>query len=146
MKSSARLAPLLDAFLRRLSDIERGALARQPGLRGVTRGDVRVLRAVDRVGVSGVSAVAQHLGTSQPAATVAVARLEERGLVVRATNATDGRRKALGLTAKGRQIEQAHQLADVDAAEALLACVPRNDRGVLLDLFEQIAKGETHPA
>jgi DNA-binding MarR family transcriptional regulator len=146
MKSSARLATLLDALHRRLREIERASLARQPGLRGVTAGDVRVLRAVDRVGAAGVSAVAQHLGTSQPAATVAVARLEGRGLVVRAQNATDGRRKALALTTKGRAIEIAHQAADAEAAEMLLACVPKNDRNLLLDLLEKVAKGEEQPA
>lgn len=146
MKSSARLASLLDALHRRLRDIERAALAKQPGLRGVTLGDLRVLRAVDRVGASGVSAVALHLGTSQPAATVAVARLEGRGLVVRATNAADGRRKALALTTKGRQIEQAHQVADGDVADAILSSVPRNDRAALIDLLEKVTKGELHPA
>jgi DNA-binding MarR family transcriptional regulator len=146
MKSSARLATLLDAIQRRFREIERTSIAKQPGLRGVTVGDVRVLRAVDRVGVSGVSAVALHLGTSQPAATVAVARLEGRGLVVRAANAADGRRKALSLTTKGRQIEQSHQAADAEAAEMLLTCVPRNDRGLLIDLLEKVAKGEEQPA
>jgi len=108
----------------------------------VTLGDVRVLRAVDRVGASGVSAVATFLGTSQPAATVAVARLEGRGLVVRAANAADGRRKALALTAKGRQIEQSPGSADSDAAEAILAAVPKNDRTALVDLLAKLATGE----
>jgi len=141
MKPSAKLASVLDALYRRLREIERSALSRHLP-RGVTLGDVRVLRAVDRVGASGVSAVATFLGTSQPAATVAVARLEGRGLVVRAANAADGRRKALALTAKGRQIEQSHGSADSDAAEAILAAVPKNDRTALVDLLAKLATGE----
>jgi DNA-binding MarR family transcriptional regulator len=141
MKPNARLASVLDALYRRLREIERAALARHLP-RGVTLGDVRVLRAVDRVGAAGVSAVATFLGTSQPAATVAVARLEGRGLVVRAANASDGRRKALALTAKGRQIEQSHAAADADAAELILAGVSKNDRNALVELLAKLSSGE----
>ena len=141
MKPSARLATVLDALYRRLREVERTALSRNLP-RGVTLGDVRVLRAVDRVGASGVSAVATFLGTSQPAATVAVARLEGRGLVVRAANAADGRRKALALTTKGRQIEQSHDAADVDAAELLLSSVPKADRAQLVELLTKLASNE----
>jgi DNA-binding MarR family transcriptional regulator len=141
MKPSARLALVLDDLQRRLRDIEKAALAKHLP-KGVTPGDVRVLRAVDRVGVAGVSAVADFLGTSQPAATVAVARLETRGLVARAANSTDGRRKALALTAKGRTIEQAHLQADADAAEAILARVARGDRAGLLELLVALATDE----
>jgi DNA-binding MarR family transcriptional regulator len=141
MKPSARLASVLDALYRRLREIEKTALARHLP-RGVTLGDVRVLRAVDRVGAAGVSAVATFLGTSQPAATVAVARLEGRGLVVRAANATDGRRKALALTTKGRQIEQSHSAADAEAAELILGAVPKNDRNALVELLAKLAAGE----
>ncbi len=144
MKPNARLASVLDALYRRLREIERTALARHLP-RGVTLGDVRVLRAVDRVGAAGVSAVATFLGTSQPAATVAVARLEGRGLVVRAANASDGRRKALALTTKGRQIEQSHTSADADAAELILASVPKNDRNALVELLAKLSTGEPSP-
>ena len=138
MKPSVRLASVLDDLNRRLREIEKAAFDKHLP-RGVTLGDVRVLRAVDRVGVSGVSSVADFLGTSQPAATVAVARLETRGLVARAANATDGRRKALALTAKGRQIEHAHLQADADAAEAILARVAKGDRSALIDLLVALA-------
>jgi DNA-binding MarR family transcriptional regulator len=138
MKPSQRLASVLDALLRRLRELERDALARHLP-RGVTPGDVRVLRAVERVGASGVSAVAGYLGTSQPAATVAVARLEGRGLVVRAANAADGRRKALALTAKGRQIEASHGAADAEAAERLLARLPKGERAAAVELLAKIA-------
>ena len=141
MKPNARLVSVLDALYRRLREIERAALARHLP-RGVTLGDVRVLRAVDRVGAAGVSAVATFLGTSQPAATVAVARLEGRGLVVRAANAADGRRKALALTAKGRQIEQSHAAADADAADVILAAIPKNDRNALVELLAKLVVGE----
>jgi DNA-binding MarR family transcriptional regulator len=138
MKPSARLATLLDALQRKLRDAERESLAKHLP-RGITPGDVRVLRAVDRVGEQGVSAIAQALGTSQPAATVAIARLEARGLVARAGNPTDGRKKPLALTTRGRAVEQAHTSADLDTAEALLATVPKAERGPLVDLLAKVA-------
>lgn len=107
--------------------------------RGVTAGDARVLRAVEHVGDQGVSAVAVALGTSQPAATVAIARLESRGLVARAPSSADGRRKQLALTSKGRQIEQAHVAADADCAEALLAPLSKADRAQLVELLAKLA-------
>lgn len=140
MKPSARLAPILDALYRKLRDLEKTSVGKHLP-RGVTLGDVRVLRAVDRVGELGVSAVAQALGTSQPAATVAVARLEARGLVARAPNSADGRRKQLVLTAKGRQVEQAHSAADLEAAEAMLSPLAKSERAQLVELLDKLAAG-----
>jgi DNA-binding MarR family transcriptional regulator len=137
MKPSARLSTLLDALQRRLRDAEKGVL-RKHLPRGVTAGDVRVLRAVARVGEQGVSAVAHALGTSQPAATVAIARLESRGWVARAPNSADGRRKQLALTSKGRQLEQAHGAAHAEMAEVLLGPLPRADRAAFVELLARL--------
>lgn len=138
MKPSARLASILDPVQRRLRDLSRASLAKHLP-RGVTAGDARVLRAVEQVGDQGVSAVAGALGTSQPAATVAIARLESRGLVARAPNSADGRRRQLALTSKGRQIEQAHTSADSDTADALLAPLSKTDRVQLVELLAKLA-------
>lgn len=139
MKPSARLATILDALQRRIREAEKGSLAKHLP-RGVTAGDVRVLRAVDRVGEQGVSAVANALGTSQPAATVAIARLESRGLVARAPSSADGRRKQLALTNKGRQLEQAHAAAHAEMAESLLQPLSRADRTVFVELLAKIVE------
>jgi len=141
MKPSARLATILDAVTRKMRDAERASLAKHLP-RGVTAGDARVLRAVDRVGDQGVSAVAVTLGTSQPAATVAIARLEARGLVARAPSSADGRRKQLALTTKGRQLEQAHNAADADTAEAILSLLPKSDRVQFVELLAKLAASE----
>lgn len=141
MKPSARLATILDAVTRKMRDAERASLAKHLP-RGVTAGDARVLRAVDRVGDQGVSAVAVALGTSQPAATVAIARLEARGLVARAPSSADGRRKQLALTTKGRQLEQAHNAADADTAEAILSLLPKTDRAQFVELLARLAASE----
>lgn len=138
MKPSARLASILDPLQRRLRDLTRSSLAKHLP-RGVTAGDSRVLRAVEQVGDQGVSAVAVALGTSQPAATVAIARLESRGLVARAPSSADGRRKQLALTNKGRQIEQSHLAADAECAEALLAPLSKGDRAQLVELLAKLA-------
>lgn len=139
MKPSARLATILDALQRRIRDTEKGSLAKHLP-RGVTAGDVRVLRAVDRVGGQGVSAVAHALGTSQPAATVAIARLESRGLVARAPSSADGRRKQLALTNKGRQLEQSHAAAHAEMAEALLGPLSRAERVTFVELLAKIVE------
>ena len=140
MKPSAHLAILLDGLQRRLRDAEKGARSRHLP-RGVTAGDVRVLRAVVQVGAKGVSAVAKLLGTSQPAATVAIARLEARGLLVRAASSVDARRKQLTLTAKGRQLEQSHATADAAMAEAFLAPLARAERATFVALLAKVVDG-----
>lgn len=139
MKPAARPAAIVAAFSRRLREIERAALeARLP--RGLTAGDARVVRAVERVGNLGVSAVAAHLGTSQPAATVAIARLVERGLVTVSGHAGDARRKVLALSAKGRQVEGVLAEAEVAVADALLGGLSRAGKGAAVELLEQLAK------
>ncbi len=138
MKPAARPAAVVAAFSRRLRELERSTLEeRLP--RGLTAGDARVLRAVERVGNLGVSAIAGHLGTSQPAATVAIARLVDRGLVTVTAHSGDARRKVLVLSARGRQIEGSLAEAEAAMAEALLAVLPRNARSAAVDLLAQLA-------
>lgn len=127
MNPKARLAVAIDTLYRRLREVERQAFAKHKQ-QDITLGDFRVLRAVERVGVKGVSAVAEYLGTTQPAATVAVARLEGRGLIARSSDQKDARRKSLVLTVKGKQYEQAHSAADLEAAELLLASIPKAEQ------------------
>lgn len=145
MKHITRLAAAIDPLYRKLKDIEKFTLIKHLP-QGVTLGDVRVLRAVEQVGSSGVSAIAGFLGTSQPAATVAIARLEGRGLVARELNSTDGRRKALALTPKGKQIEQSHATADIDTAEMLLAGVSKEEQSHFAELLIQFATHESSRA
>ncbi|MBK7399119.1 MAG: MarR family transcriptional regulator [Myxococcales bacterium] len=134
MKPAARPAAVVSAFSRRLRDLERGTLEQRLP-RGLTTGDARVLRAVERVGSLGVSAIAAHLGTSQPAATVAIARLVDRSLVTVTAHSGDARRKVLVLSAKGRQIEASLGEAEAAIAEALLAILPRSARAAAVDLL-----------
>ena len=134
----ARSAAVVSHLARRLRELERAAFERLLP-RGVTMGDARVVRAVERVGLLGVSAIAAHLGTSQPAATVAIARVVAQGLVAQSAHATDGRRKVLILTSRGKQVDAAHGAVDAQIADGLLSALPKSARAAALELLERLA-------
>lgn len=139
MKPSQKLSVLLEPFYRKLREIEVTAIKRHlPN--GVTLGDVKMLRAVDQVGVSGVSAVAAYLDISQPAVTVAVCRLEERKLVERLQNKADGRKRALSPTAKGREVITSYRQAQDEMAEFILAPVTDADRTKFVSAVDRLVK------
>jgi DNA-binding MarR family transcriptional regulator len=101
---------------------------------------VATLRSLDRQGAQRITALAAAEGVSQPSMTQLIQRLEQRGLVVRASDPADGRAALATLTDAGRAAladrrqrsgEQIAELlgdlpeADVEAlAQALAAVLP----------------------
>lgn len=109
-------------FMRREMRRRRGALS-LPRFRTLVR--------VDN-GDAGVSAVAEHLGTSVPTASRIVAGLVDRGLLSRRSRGTDRRRVDLVVTAKGRDALDGARAGTLTRLEAELAALSASERGVVV--------------
>jgi len=57
-----------------------------------------------------ISQIAMLSSIAVPTATVAVKKLEQKGLVEKIPCQTDGRRALVGLTAKGKKVDRAHRI------------------------------------
>ncbi len=62
------------------------------------------LATLERPGPARLTALAASEGVTQPAMTQLIARLEQAGLVTRATDPTDGRAVEVRITAEGRAL------------------------------------------
>ena len=102
----------------------------------------RALRFVGRRPGDSLSDLAEHLGTSRPAASKLADRLAEVGLLTRATDPGDRRQALLSLTDRGRgALQAAHDAAEARLAERLAQLAPDDLElcaqalGTLRDLF-----------
>ncbi len=88
---------------------------------------VAVLGSLDRSGPQRITTMATAEGVSQPSMTQLVQRLEQRGLVMRTSDPSDGRVALVSLTSEGtavlawRRQRNARRIAD------LLADLPESD-------------------
>ena len=77
----------------------------------VSVSEAHVIEAVgSKNGEATVSEVAAMLNIAVPTATVAIKKLETRGIVVKTQCSVDGRRAFIGLTHKGKRVDRAHRL------------------------------------
>jgi DNA-binding MarR family transcriptional regulator len=85
----------------------------------------RALRFVGRRPRASLSELADHLGTTRPAASKLADRLVELGLLQRAVDPEDRRQAALTLTERGRlALQHAHDAAQERMAARLAALSP----------------------
>lgn len=77
---------------------------------------------------STVSQVADSMGISRPAATQAVERLVQRGLVRRSTDTGDRRRLRLGLTPRGEELVRSLSGALAERLAAIVGRMPPDAR------------------
>ncbi len=104
------------ALLRRLVDRishRSGAALAILATAEVTFPQLILLARVQRLGTASLSALAEVSGASLPAASQMIDRLVRLGMLARADDPADRRRRALALTARGREL-----LARVAAARA----------------------------
>ena len=113
-------------FMRREMRRRRGALS-LPRFRTLVR--------VEK-GDAGVSAVAEHLGTSVPTASRIVAGLVGRGFIARRPLQNDGRRMALVVTDKGRHALDGARAGTLIRLESELATLSAADRAVVIAAME----------
>ncbi|MGI6166966.1 MAG: MarR family winged helix-turn-helix transcriptional regulator [Eubacteriales bacterium] len=77
----------------------------------VTLAEAHMIEAISkRGGQSTVSEIASDLNIKPPTATVAVKKLEKKGLVVKMPFSKDGRRFIISLTKKGEKVNRAHSI------------------------------------
>jgi len=142
MRPAESLSKLLDALHRKLRAVQRVSLGRHLP-RGVTLGEAKVVRAVERVGNSGVSVIAQYLDLSHPSAASLIGKLRERGLIaIQQAGTADGRKKRLRLTVKGAEVEEAQATAEREAAEMLLSALNKEEQIAFVLLLEKVVAGK----
>lgn len=129
------LAHALDARSKRMQ--------RERGITGLQR---LVVRMVGRDPGIGAGELASVLHVHPSTLTGVLARLEERGFIERTVDVIDARRIRLGLTARGREVDQDHT-GTVEAAlrRALDRCDPQvveATREALGTIIEELERDE----
>ena len=113
---------------------------RSIGDTGLCFSDFAVLEALLHKGPLPVNTVGAKVALTSGSSTAAIDRLEKRGLVRRAPDATDRRTRIVHLTDKGRTlIEPAFRKHAADM-EAVTASLSGAEKSILLDLLKKLGK------
>lgn len=99
---------------------------------------VAALGSVDRSGPQRITTMAVAQGVSQPSMTQLVQRLEQRGLVTRTSDPSDGRVALVSLTDEGRAALAARRLRNARRVAELLADLPEDDVQALSDALAAV--------
>ena len=110
---AARLRIGLSAFNRRIQEAGIGGDLSAPQLTALSR--------IDRFGPLTTAELARREQITPQAMGATIASLEQRGLVARSADATDGRRSILSLTPQGRDVLHSGRSAVADKVAAALA-------------------------
>jgi DNA-binding MarR family transcriptional regulator len=107
---------------------------------GVTPTQLGALnRLLQEPGLSGAELARRLLVTPQ-AAQLALAALEERGLVERKPDANHGRIVRTYLTSGGRKVVKACMVRGLEAEDRFLSVLSADERNVLVDLLRRLAQ------
>ncbi len=88
---------------------------------------VAALSSLDRHGAQRITTMAAAEGVSQPSMTQLMQRLEQRGLVTRTSDPSDGRVALVSLTDEGRAVLAARRERNARRIAALLADLPEDE-------------------
>lgn len=88
---------------------------------------VAALGSLDRRGPQRITTMATAEGVSQPSMTQLVQRLEQRGLVTRSSDPSDGRVAVVTLTDQGKETLAARRQRSAKRIAELLADLPADD-------------------
>ena len=133
------LGPALE-FLRRLWRLNHALemlSSRMDQRLGVTAQQRLVIRCVGKYPGVTAGQLAALLHVDPGTASATLKRLEDKGLVERRRDPRDLRRAALGLTAKGRQIDGPMQGTVEEASERLLSEIPADDAIKVISILER---------
>jgi DNA-binding MarR family transcriptional regulator len=108
------------------------------GNRDLSLTAVAVLGSLDRRGPQRITTMAAAEGVSQPSMTQLVQRLEQRGLVSRASDPSDGRVALVGLTDEGGAVLAARRQRNARRIADLLADLPENDIRALAKALDAV--------
>src|SRR5688572_19499188 len=123
--------------LRKLVRFLRLADRRAEGAAGISAAQLFVLRQLASAPAASLAELAARTLTDQSSVSTVVARLVDRGLVVRRPAAADRRRVELALTARGRRAAaKAPELAQVRIVDAIAAMSPARRAALVQTLGE----------
>ncbi len=148
-KSSAYAQPALDVFrlsqspshlLRRAEQFAADLFARSDLNDGVTLRQTVLMAAIAEAEGASQSDLVRTTGVDRSTLAEMMARMEKRGLIVRAAAADDGRAKSVRLTGEGRRRLTA-TLPGIRAVDrALLAALPAGQRGAFQSILSGLAE------
>ena len=107
---------------------------------GLGDSDFRVLEALLHKGPLPVNTIGPKVWLTPGSISVAVDRLEQKGLVKR-KNTDDRRVRRVELTARGRVLIRKHFREHVAAMEDVAAVLSKKERLILLRLLKKLGKG-----
>lgn len=139
---------MLDSEIRRLLDAypaiflacHRRHLRADGAGKAVTERQASVLDHLDVRRPVTLSKLAEHMGVSRSAMSVAVARLVRGGYIARARSGEDGRCVGLTLTAAGTRVREQHSVLDRTLLREMLGRIPAAELESALAGMECLAK------
>jgi len=102
---------------------------------------VATLGSLDRRGPQRITTMAAAEGVSQPSMTQLVQRLEQRGLVARASDPSDGRVAVVMLTDEGKAALAARRQRNAKRVAEMLADLPAEDVAALAAAVAAVLPG-----
>lgn len=99
---------------------------------------VAALGSLDRRGTQRITTLAAAEGVSQPSMTQLVQRLEQRGLVARTSDPSDGRVALVSLTDQGRAVLAARRQRNARRIAEMLDDLPADDVRALADALSVV--------
>lgn len=110
-----------------------------PGSRSyvITAPQLQALKHIAQHGPSKISAIADGLSISQPAATMLVNRMEKRGLVMRRLRADDRRQAEVSLTRQAESLLRRMERMRFGRLSAILEHMSSEERFQFLDSLEK---------
>jgi len=124
--------------LTRLTRVLEGELRKTFARHDLDRSSFDVLATLRRAGTLTPADLMRSAMITSGAVTQRLDRLEERGLVVRAPDETNGRRVLVDLTEKGRELIDRALPDHVDTEHRLLSTVSPEDRDELAALLRNL--------
>jgi MarR family 2-MHQ and catechol resistance regulon transcriptional repressor len=100
--------------------------------------DFRILEALLNRGAQPVSTIGQRISLTSGSVTSAVDRLEERGLVVRASDASDRRTRMVSLTPAGKKLIGGIFGRHKAAMDRAAAGLTKSERTTLIALIKKL--------
>jgi MarR family transcriptional regulator, 2-MHQ and catechol-resistance regulon repressor len=107
--------------------------------------DFATLEALLHKGPQSVTEIAHRIGLTAGSMSIALDRLERRGLIRRHAHPTDRRNRVIRLTGAGKKlIEKAFQ-EHAPVMEDIGKSLSNQERAVLIELLKRLAKGAEEP-
>lgn len=102
--------------------------------------EIHLLEAVSKGGDQGqqISALARELSLSPPSVTVAVKKLEKKGMLQKVKGAADGRTVSITLTELGAKVDRVHHRFHENMVRNIAVDLTGPEREVLLHAMEKL--------